>query len=64
MSDNFELLKYTQYLKKIRKENKDLYSKCEKCDNFCTDINADGYRLYPVCKSHAVNIVSKFKHNS
>jgi hypothetical protein len=43
---------YSEYLAKIRKDNKELFDKCEKCGKPSSDIEADGYRLYPVCKYH------------
>jgi translation initiation factor 2 beta subunit (eIF-2beta)/eIF-5 len=43
---------YTEYLAKVRQENKELFSKCQECGKPATDIEADGYKIYPVCKAH------------
>lgn len=43
---------YYDYLAKIRKDNKALFAKCKKCNKPSTNIEADGYRIYPVCKDH------------
>lgn len=43
---------YQDYLAKIRKENKELFSKCQKCGKPSAEIEADGYNIYPVCKDH------------
>lgn len=43
---------YAQYLAKIRKDNKDLFSKCQVCGKPSDNIESDGYKIYPVCKNH------------
>ena len=43
---------YSEYLAKLRKDNKDLFSKCNICGNPSETIESDGYRIYPVCKNH------------
>lgn len=43
---------YYEYLAKIRKENKELFSICQFCKKPSEDIISDGYRIYPVCKNH------------
>jgi hypothetical protein len=53
---------YTEYLAKVRQENKELFSKCQKCGKPATDIEADGYKIYPVCKAH-INTPSKSQSN-
>jgi hypothetical protein len=49
---------YLEYLAKIRRENKELFSKCQICGKPSSTINADGYRVYPVCQDHSGKDVS------
>lgn len=43
---------YYEYLDKIRKENKELFSRCQECGKPAITIEADGYKIYPICKDH------------
>lgn len=43
---------YYEYLAKIRRDNKQLFEKCQKCGKPSVGLEADGYRIYSVCKEH------------
>jgi hypothetical protein len=43
---------YYEYLAKIRKDNKQLFEKCQICSKPSVTVEADGYRVYPVCLDH------------
>ena len=45
---------YSEYLAKIRKDNKELFSKCKICGKPSETIESDGYEIYPVCKDHII----------
>jgi hypothetical protein len=49
------MMDYSEYLAFLRTRNKEIFSKCEKCGKPSSDIEADGYRLYPVCEVHLIN---------
>ena len=49
---------YQDYINRIRAENKALFSKCQICGKPSTTINADGYKIYPVCQDHSGKDVS------
>jgi hypothetical protein len=54
---------YSEYLAFLRTRNKEIFSKCEKCEKPSSDIEADGYRLYPVCKAHLINTLLQNQEN-
>jgi hypothetical protein len=43
---------FSEYLAFLRKRDKEIFSKCEKCGQPSSDIESDGYRIFPICKDH------------
>ena len=47
-----ENVAYYEYLAKIRKDNKQLFEKCQVCSKPSITVESDGYKIYPVCQDH------------